>query len=181
MSEKTLLEVLEARARFAFTRIGQFAAKQPAQESLAGELDPEFDYELGEWQEKAQQGDAYAQWLMGRAAEKGWISPSGSEAALAWYQLAAAQNLAEAINDLAVIAHRRCDPAAEVGAAIIAAYESATDAGLAEALCNLGLAFHHYRGFTGRARGTVFFEEAQAEGVAEAASFIKQSKWDLRT
>jgi hypothetical protein len=176
MTEKTLLDWLDARPRFAFANITHFAAGQVPQPEEGAPLDAEFEYELGEWQEKAIEGDAYAQWLMGRAAEKGWIAPAGIEAALGWYRQAAAQGLAEAINDLAVFEHRRCDPAPEVGEAIIAAYERAADDGLAEALCNLGLAFHHYRGFSGRARGSVFFEEAQAEGVAEAAAYIKQSR-----
>lgn len=179
--EKTLLAWLEARARFAFERIDQFRPDAPpASVEAAEELDPEFAFELAEWQEKAEAGDAYAQWLMGRAAEKGWISPAGAAAAQGWYELAAGQGLSEAINDLAVLAHRRCDPSPEVGDAIIAAYERAADGCLAEALCNLGLAYHHYRGFSGRVRGNVFFEEAQAEGVAEASRYIQQSRPSLK-
>lgn len=174
---QTLFDLLDTRPRIAFTRVRQFAEQQPpAVDTTTPELEFFHQDELEEWQQRAADGEAQAQWLMGRAAEKGLIEPAGLDVAEAWYAKAAGQGHPEAINDLTVIAHRRCDSSPEAGEAIIAAYNAAADGGVAEALCNLGLAYHHYRGFTGRAKGNVFFEEAIAEGVSEAAKLMKDAR-----
>ena len=165
----TLEQLLGARARIAFRAVRDFrAGAAPGTDTATPELDDEQREALEDYRRRAGMGDPYAQWIMGRAAERNLVSPSGIAAAEAWYGKAAAGGLAEAINDLAVARHRRCDPDPAVGEALIGDYGRAADDGLAEALCNLGLAFHHYRGYTGRAKGNVLFEEAAVEGVAEA-------------
>lgn len=179
--EITLEHLLEARPRIAFARTRQFAEKQPPiVDTATPELEDHHREELAEWQAKAAQGDDYAQWMMGRAAEKNLITPGGPEAADGWYRQAAAGGSPQAINDLAVALHRRCDPDPALGDTLVAEYEKAADGCVAEALCNLGLVFHHYRGYTGRHKGNVFFEEAQAEGVAEAAALLKENQTGLK-
>ena len=171
----TLEQLIGARARIAFKAVRHFRAGiAPEIESAAPELEDEHREALEDYRARAQAGEPYAQWVMGRAAELGLAEPAGPAAAYAWYAQAAAQGLAEAVNDLAVERHRRCDPDPAVGEALIADYERAADQGLAEALCNLGLAFHHYRGYTGRAKGNVFFEEAAVAGVAEADALRRE-------
>ncbi|MBL8488025.1 MAG: sel1 repeat family protein [Rhodocyclaceae bacterium] len=171
----TLEQLLGARARIAFAAVRDFRkAAPPPVDTATPELEDEHREALEDFRARAEAGDAYAQWIMGRAAEKGLADPSGPGAARAWYERAAAGDLPEAINDLAVERHRACDPNPASGEALIAAYERAADGGLAEALCNLGLAFHHYRGYTGRAKGNVLFEEAAVAGVPEADSLRRE-------
>ncbi len=171
----TLEQLIGARARIAFRAVRHFRAGiAPAIETEAPELEDEHREALADYRARAQAGDPHAQWVVGRAAELGLVEPAGPVAAHGWYERAADQGLAEAINDLAVERHRRCDPDPAVGEALIADYERAADQGLAEALCNLGLAFHHYRGYTGRAKGNVFLEEASVAGVAEAEALRRE-------
>lgn len=171
----TLEQLIGARARIAFAAVRDFRkGSPPALDTATPELEDEHREALEDWRRRAAAGEPHALWIMGRAAERGLIAPAGPEAARAWYAQAAALGLPEAINDLAVERHRRCDPDPASGEALIADYEQAADGGLAEALCNLGLAFHHYRGYTGRAKGNVLFEEAAVGGVPEAETLRRE-------
>ena len=100
---------------------------------------------LAETQQKADQGDADAQYLLGIAYDFGRGVPQDDTEAVAWYRQAADQDHAASQYNLGLM-YGNGEGVPQDDTEAVAWYRQAADQGLADALYNLGFMYQNGRG-----------------------------------
>lgn len=148
------------------------AAERPqlAQSYLDGRsLQQAPDFVIQRYRDRAEAGDARAQFYLGLMAEQGLIGGASDDAAArAWFERAATAGYPPAQYKLGVLREGgRGGPVDPEGAAT--SYRAAADAGMAEAQYNYALMLSQGRGLPQDMRGAIrWFERAALAGVVEA-------------
>ena len=107
---------------------------------------------LAETQQKADQGDADAQYRLGIAYDFGQGVPQDDSEAVTWYRQAADQGHAAAQYNLALM-YRNGEGVPEDDTEAVARYRQAADQGLADAMYNLGFMYQNSSELAGCAAG----------------------------
>ena len=131
--------------------------------------------EVSELKTKAEQGDAVAQWTLGKAYEQGNGVASDAKSAAIWYRKAADQGNAAAQNDLGIM-YRIGDGVNRDKEESVRWYRKAAKQGNPQSLFNLGVSYYNGDGVPSDAVSAyAWFLLAEQAGNPAATDAVKRS------